>query len=323
MGDLMSSLSSLGTDVMQGFQGAGQAVGDLTGFSGGGGPLSPGTLNAVASNFGTAPDVLNFNPGAIASEAGGAASALTPASVGSGIASELGGWGQNAPTSNLYSDITTPIDATAIGPDISNAAVPGKVAGNFNPTGTLTPGGITAPAGVGNTWLQNIQGTGSNWLQSLMKNPKLLGEGGLLAAELINAGKKPPGEAALQALATQQSGFAKNQGELALGESAGMLPAGLTNMYQQQLDANLAAIRAQHAGNPGSSAQMQDEAKARADIQAQMAVAGQQLAQSGWQNVNQATGYESQLLQTILDAETQQSTQLGQALAAFAGAAAK
>jgi hypothetical protein len=168
--------------------------------------------------------------------------------------------------------------------------------------------------------------TGMNaFLSKLLANPKLLEGGALAGVELLNANKQMPEQKALQALATQQGGIAKNQGELAMAEQQGLLPAGATNMFQGMLNANLAAVRAKYAqmGMTGSTAEMEDLAAVRDQVMSSIFQEGQTMATQGFKNMSDATGVQSTLLQEILKTQLQQNTDLGNALATFAGAAAK
>ena len=148
---------------------------------------------------------------------------------------------------------------------------------------------------------------------------------GVLGLDLVNANKKPAGLGALQALAGQQQGLAKSWGAQAEGEAQGILPAGAQALVQNTLDANIAAIKQKYSQlkMSGSSAETQDINAAKAQALAETFQIGQQMSQTGLAEASSASGQESQLLQAILASETAQGTALGDALAGFAGAAAK
>lgn len=320
-GDVLSGAQALGSDVMTGIGDIGSS---LSGLFGGGGAVSPGTLGASGAQLANAsPSAMGAGVDAVADVA-----APTAATNAASLMTGPGAAVNALDTSGIGQGIMNPVgmvDQTSSGllPTAQALLGPGPVGATGGPTVTGINQGVLADVGQG---VQTVPGLPQgNFLQSLLKNPKLLAEGGLLGAELLNANKTPTGEAQLKALAAQQAGFAKNQGELAQAEQQGLLPAGATNLFQGQLQAAEAAIRAKYAqmGMTGSTAEMQDLQAARTGIMGQMFQEGQQMAQQGWTNVNQATGYESSLLDEILATETQQGTALGQALAAFAGAAAK
>lgn len=194
-------------------------------------------------------------------------------------------------------------------PEVAN---PTSISGPVGDLSTVAPVDANAAGTIGQP----------GFLQKLLSDPKMLLGGGMLGLDLLKANQKPPGLGPIQALAQQQGAFAKNQGELALAEQQGLLPQGAQNMFQGVLNANEAAIRSKYAsmGMTGSTAEMQDLAAAREGILGQMQQAGLQMAQEGWANVNQATGYESQLLTESMQAQLQQQKDVQDALAEFAGA---
>ena len=129
----------------------------------------------------------------------------------------------------------------------------------------------------------------------------------------------------MQALLGQQQALANTYGSEAQAEQQGLLPAGAEALVQNNLNAKIAAIRTNYAksGMSGSSAEIQDINAAKSQALADTFAVGQSMAQQGLQELQSATGQESSLLNYILAAETAQNTQLGNALASFAGAAAK
>lgn len=326
--NLMQGVGDVGGELLQGAQGlfSGSGLEGAAGLAGGG---APGAVANVLPGAASAADA-GVDAAAIAPAAGQAASSLMSgpgvldtSTIASGLPAVTG---INANPSGLLGGISDPSLGGA--QSISDFTTNPLTSAGMNPVQAITPPdaslapGIAAnPTGLASNWLQR----GGNFLQGVLQNPKLLGETGLLGAELLNANRTPPGEAALKDLAGQQARFAQNQSEIAQAEEQGLLPAGAQNMFQGLLNANEAAIRAKYAqmGMTGSSAEMQDLAASRDQIMSMMFQQGQQMAAQGYTNVNQATGYESALLKQILDSETAQGTQLGQALATFAGAAAK
>lgn len=313
----LQGAEALGGDVMTGLKDVGTSIG---GLFGGGGAVSPGTIGASANQLSMpsmATDAATTAAGSAALPGGAGAF-----STGPGIPDPTAGVTPSIDMSGLPGGSAQSI-LSSINPQ---GAMASADLSTMDPSGVLAQATGVAPGGV--TQLTGGAGGGGNFLTNLLKNPnalKMLGEGGLLGAELLNANRTPAGEAQIKALAANQAGFAKNQGELATAEQSGILPSGATQLFQGQLNAAEAAVRAKYAemGMTGSTAEMQDLQAARDSTMAQMWQTGNQMAQQGWANVNQATGYQSQLLDEILASETAQGTQLGQALAAFAGAAAK
>jgi hypothetical protein len=164
-------------------------------------------------------------------------------------------------------------------------------------------------------------------LQGLLSNPnalKLASALGLGGMEMLMGNKQVPGMKDASALAAQQGAFAKNQAEQAMGEQQGMLPAGEQGLFQGVLNAQLAAIRAKYAsmGMTGSTAEMQDLNAAREGVMQQILTAGQNLANTAWGNVKTATGYQSTLLDNIMQQQLAQQENMVKILGQLGGASA-
>lgn len=171
---------------------------------------------------------------------------------------------------------------------------------------------------------------GSNPLQQILhgasdvtgkSNPlAALGSLGSLGLDIYKGTQEPAGVKALKALQGEQGALAKTFGQQVQGQQQGMLGAGGDALVQQGLDAEQAQIRSRYAqmGMTGSSAEQQDLAAAAQRSLAQRFQLGQQMASTGLNEVNAATGQQSALLQAIMQAETAQGTDFGQALSDFA-----
>lgn len=279
---LATGAENVGGDLLSGAQslvgGLGSSLGGLFGLSGGGGPVSPGTIaNTTAAGV---------NPTALAGAGAAAPAAATSAA-----------------------SFSAPPGVTPIDPLLS-------AAGQATEAPPVAPGPLTAPF--------SAPGAGSNFLSSII-NPKTALPLGLLSYDILRGSQNPAEVKQLQALSAQQQGIAANQGQLASAEQEGILPTGGQQLVQQTLQANEAAIRSKYAqmGMSGSTAETQDLQAARDQSLAQTFQIGNQLATTGFNEVNAATGESSSLLEEILAQETAQGNDLGNALALFASGLAK
>ena len=332
MGDIAGMLNTVGTDVMGGIGDVGkfigQGVGDISGF------LNPGSLNAAGSALTNATSAGDMGVNAVANVAdqagAGAAAPMSAASALTGPGVDLSsinpqavmsGIGGAAPPATMLDPATGMVSAA---PTLSDAPLATSAAFT-SPVGINQA--VAADVGQGISTVPGLPG-GSNWLQSLLQNPQLSKLLPALipgAATALGATQKPPGLGAIQEMEREQAGLAKNQGALAAGEQAGMLPAGYQGMYQQMLSANEAAIRANYAerGLTGSTAELKDLEKARSDVQFQMMQAGQNMAKDAWTNYGNATGYQSKLLDLIMQTQMGQQEDFRQALADMSAAFTK
>lgn len=116
-----------------------------------------------------------------------------------------------------------------------------------------------------------------------------------------------------------------------LNELQGKLPPAAQAAVDAESNASVAAIKSKYAslGMSGSTAETQDISSAKSAAVSQSFAIAQQLAQEGLAaltttpaagSVTQLGGDAGQLLEALLQSETTQSTQLGQALAQFAAA---
>lgn len=302
-GDLFSgnfggALSSLGSGLLTGVEDVGGDIGKLfsgnlgglLGLSGGGGPVSPGT-------------VVNNSSSILPTGGGGAAAAVPGPTSAAGAGSAAGfaaGPGIGAGTGDLSI-------SAAGGPGIlptDIAAAQPALAGPLS----FTPG--AAASG------------GSSFLSGILSNPRALASLGALGLDLAGASGNTSQENALKALAAQQAGIQQNQTALAEGEQQGILPLGAESLVQQTLLANEAAIRTKYAqlGMSGSTAEVQDLNAAREQAQALAFQIGSQLASQGFAEAQSATGTESALLQQLLQSGLQRDQELASALGAFGSA---
>ena len=292
LGGLTTGAGDIGGDVSSLLSGN---LGGLFGLSGGGGATSPGTIaNTSSSIIPSAP--------AVSPTAG--VSGATPASPSSVAAFAQGPGGGSG---------VLPIpEATSLAgsaPDI----IPGATGGGVpNLAPGLSVGGLSSG------------GSPSNFLSSVLSNPRLAVSLGALGYDVLGANKNTSQENALKALATQQGNIQQNQLQLAQAEQQGILPQGAESLVQQTLLANEAAIRSKYAelGMSGSTAEVQDIAAAREQAQALAFQIGSGLAQQGFQEAQQATGTQSTLLQQLLQSGLARDQELSQALGAFGAALA-
>lgn len=314
-GDFLGNLFNTPSPAAAG-AGAGADIGNLAGdMFGGGSPVTGalfGSPGAGTTPSTPSPSVPGITPPAPVPAPTAGAAAPTPASTQSAASAAN-------PLPNPSPDTSAVTPAGAAAAESAGTGLAGSLTGlkeNVVPTPTLPNmdhGGI----------LGQLFGGGAPKINAgALKD--ILGAGAL-GIDLIHANQTPPGVKSLQQLAGTQAGLAKSWEAQAQGEAQGILPAGAQALVQNNLKASEAAIRGKYAqmGMSGSSAEVQDLQAARAQALAETFQIGQQMAQTGLAESSQATGAETQLLQAILAAETAQGTELGNALAGFAGAAAK
>ena len=329
-GDVSGLANTAGSDIGSFFGGIGTDLSGLFGGSpapslAGAAPVTGVTPPAPA----VTPDVSAVTPSSVSSAAAVAnplpnAGDLSPPIVfGGGVpnassAATFGGDGGAAPLAS--SPVINPATNTPAGPFNPMTA---------NPPASPTPldlgGGTLAPpigsptsGGSPNVLSQIFSPGNSSLLKTLLS-------GGALGLDIARASQQPPGVAQLQGLAGQQAALAKSYGAQAEGESEGILPAGATALIQNNLDAQVAAIKSNYAkmGMSGSSAETADLNAAMQEALASTFQIGQTMAQQGLQEVQSASGEEAGLLEAILNAETAQGTALGQALMSLMTGAAK
>lgn len=344
-------MGSTFSDMSGGGSGAASPDAGLGGLSFGG-DLADAGAAATGAGAGT-------TGGDFGSDLSGGATSTNPFA---GLGNVLGGLfaaPTSAPGIDIGATATTPLTpaATPVVPDLGSAVTPAAVSGaaaSANPvpnaSGDLGPAGIGTGSGAdaalgsdttslgklaggqpgmlgpasagtgggGNNILQTLFGTGGS-ARGLL--PQLVG-GGAIIKDLMSAGQLPKGSNQLLSEAGTQKGLADSYAAQAEGEGQGLLPAGAQALVQQNLNANVAAIKQKYAqlGMSGSSAEVQDINAARNASLAQTFAIGQSLAAQGLTEVSSASGLEASIMSQIMQAETAQNTQLGDALASFAGA---
>jgi hypothetical protein len=302
LGDVLSSIGGGGASGGDSSTGAAFDPGSILGglFGGGGGNTSVATPSApppIAAPVATPaiPDVSAPTPTSTST----AASAANPIPNAEGTVAPITA---DLPSATLATE--GKVDPSTVG----------AIAPPPNP-GTITPpqGGILS---------QIFGGNGSGGQSNALKD--ILGAG-VLGVDLAKGTQSPPGVKQLQQLAGTDAGTAKSFLAQAQGEQQGILPAGAEALVQNNLDASIAAIKQKYSQlhMSGSSAETQDLNAARMQALAETFQIGQSMANTGLAESNAASGQEDALLQAIMAAETAQGTELGNALAGFAGAAAK
>ena len=146
---------------------------------------------------------------------------------------------------------------------------------------------------------------------------------GSIGLGLLQAMTPAKGLKSLEGLAGQDAALANTYSAEAQAEGQGLLPAGAEAAVQNNLNAQIAAIRTNYAkmGMSGSSAETQDINAAKSQALAQTFEIGNTLAQQGLQEVQSASGQESTLLNDILNANMNADSALAKSLAGLAGAA--
>lgn len=321
---------ALGGGVTGGGKGA--AEGALGGFFGGpslangGNSLFSGIGNLFGGGGGAGDIISNTGTASLAGDIGNdtlstpaPAAVTTPAFGGAGGGATAGGVAGSLPTDAVAAD---PVLDSSLNPAGLTTSVQ---APQISSTAT-GPAGFQPLASAAST---AAKPGGNSLLTSLL--PKALGAG-LLATALGQANKTPPEVSALQKLAAQDQQLGGTiAGQVTpqvLQELAGKLPAAAQQTITAQVAAQKAAIRSKYAsmGMSGSTPEIQELAAAD---QAGVGLAfqtAQSLATTGLSAINQSTGLTGQAAQlqaAILEAQTQQGTALGDALAQFAGALAR
>jgi hypothetical protein len=303
MGDVASSIGGL----LGGGGDAGAAV-DPGSLFGGGllGNLFGGTGGSPNVAIPSAPPITT----PVATPAIPDVSAATPASTSTA-----------ASAANPIPNATGTIDPVTAGTATPDFTSLGKV--DPGTVGTIAPppniGPITQPSGIlGQIFGGNGQGGQSQALKDILG-------AGVLGVDIARGSQTPPEVKQLQSMAGTDAATAKSFLAQAQGEGQGVLPAGAQALVQNNLDAQIAAIKNRYSQlhMSGSTAETQDINAAKSAALAQTFEIGNTLAQQGLNESNAASGQQDALLQAILAAETAQGTQLGDALAGFAGAAAK
>lgn len=309
-----------GPALDKGISGVGDFFSGGGGGSGAGGVISGGAgADVLAGNEGG--DLLqSATPAPTGSPFAGAGGGTSAAGfggaigdVGTGVdptlANEVGSGAALAPAAQLDTPNVTPMAGVAQ-PGTLNATVPSLT----NPT-------AAAPAGGG----LNLGGKGGVLGQLL--------PAGLLAAALARGSQQQPAVGQIQGQANSDIASA-NQLSGAVTPAVidaitkGTVPAAVQKSIDAQVASSQAAIRSKYAqmGLTGSTAEQQELSAAKQQGVTLAYQQAQQLAQTGLSAISQASGESGQadtLLNSILTAQTAQSTELGNALSQYAAAMAR
>jgi hypothetical protein len=314
-GGIKSGVGALGRGVGQFASGLGDFVGmdGQFGLSGPTGQPLPGTPGASAADFSQSmapiPDVAN----------GAGAPTLSAASFGSGIADAgssavdqaLAVMGQGAADASRGFD-TMGFDFGGGAPAVA-------------PTAPISFGGGAAAPGVAPSatpesdpgFIERLMGRGGegDWMRNIIP-------GGMLAYQVWRGNQPIPGVENLRNMAGSLASQSEAGGNMIAQAIQGNLPGPARSAVQQALRAAQTTIRGKYSelGMSGSTAEMQELADAELRSVALRFQIGQQMAQTGLQQVAGNNSLAAQLYAAILSAETQRGSELGDALAAFAGA---
>lgn len=143
---------------------------------------------------------------------------------------------------------------------------------------------------------------------------------GMLAMNIANATKTPPGVKAMKEEMARAQGERNMLGARTAAEQAGQLPQAAQDTVDRAVQQNIAGIRQKYAaaGMSGSSAEQADIANAQAQGLQESFALGQSMAAQGLQQITGADATVSRLLEQILSAETAQGSELGNTLAELA-----
>lgn len=221
----------------------------------------------------------------------------------SGVGDFLGFNGSSQPQVNL---------------DQSNAGGAPPAAGGNNP---VTTAGASAPPAAGSGGLWNLI-SGGNGLGGLIKNISPLVAAGVGVNGLIKGNGGVPNGGAQTAIAQQQAAAGA---PLINAMNTGELPPGQEQQVDQQLQAQIAQIKAKYAQNglSGSTMEQQDIQAAQNASTAQRASMAQQAVQTGISLLGGAQGGYNNLAvqQQALDKEEQEA--ISSLAAAFGGGSTK
>lgn len=149
--------------------------------------------------------------------------------------------------------------------------------------------------------------------------------GGLLAYQAWRGSQPMEGLGDLRRVGGAAGANAAAMQEMSTNAMNGRLPGPAQSAVDQALRAAQATIRGRYAslGMTGSTPEAQDLADAEMRSVAMRFQIGQQMAQTGLQSMAGSNDLAARIYGAILQAETAQGSQLGDALAAFAGAVAR
>ena len=205
--------------------------------------------------------------------------------------------------------------------DVAASGQSGLGAGTGNPAmsqiqNQVTGGDPSSGPGFWNQAWNTI--SGGNGIGGLTKNIAPLIAGGGLANALINGPGKIPQKGNIEANAAQ---LQQNAAPLISAENTGILPAGEETQVDQQLQAQLAQIKAKYAsmGLSGSTMEQQDLANAQNQSVANRANLAAQATQEGLAMNGAATQDYSELATLQLQQQQDLQNQIAEMLQAFGG----
>lgn len=290
-----------------------------------------GALGQAVSQ--TAPAALSAAAPSLLNGASGASiSPLSASSAASALPSDAGGFDptQFSSKATLGGDLSSSLTPTVQAATKAAPAAAGGISGLLKTAAPLLQGGVLLNA-LGQAGRSGKEASATQ-AQIQQLEQQQAGQQAATAGQV-----QQQNQTALQ----QQQNALQTQGNIQaavtpglLTELQGKLPAGAQATVDAATNAEIASIKSQYAsrGLTGSSAEAQDIASAQMrGVQNSFAIA-QQLAQSGLSaltttpsagSVTQLGEGTASLLEQLLNSETAQGTQLGQAITAFAGAAAK
>lgn len=174
------------------------------------------------------------------------------------------------------------------------------------------PGAETDPG-----FIARLMGGGgkNDWMRNLIP-------GGMLAYQVWQGNQPIPGVENLRGMAENLALQSEAGSNMAAQAMQGNLPGPARSAVEQALRAAQATIRGKYAdlNMSGSTMEAQELGDAELRSVALRFQIGQQMAQTGLQAVSGQNNLAAQLYSAILAAETERGSDLGDALAAFAGA---
>lgn len=355
VGNLVSSAGS-GLSSLLGGAHDQSGVGSLAGFSGSL-PIVSQAVNPVSNLFDSivpaATSVMSTIPGLIPTSA--ATQAISQSLSGGGNASDLltSLLGHNQSGSGTLAGVNgslpsyTPSDPSTL--QTIDTAAPGPITNveGLTPTGTANQqiaqtlaNGHSPGTGGGSTASGSQQGAGQgqagqdagssnggqqNTLQTILKTAASLAPVLAAASGGGSGGSLGPAAGNLNTLASDNLALSNRLQETALANLGGNIPGPALSALERKLKKKEAEIRDRYAamGMSGSTAEAQDLAAAKDATSEEQFAIGQQMAQTGLQEVANLTGQSSSIYEILMQAQLTKDSELGNALAAFAGATAK
>lgn len=337
IGSFMGGLGRIGGDVMHGnFGGALGEVGkDIMGAPGWLGSVFSGSTGKTGQPMGGMPgagDAIKSQSATALPNVGGGVSPNTASAIGKDMNFNSSGGGL---TDDFIRSITggasgpTPapdaLAAGAAGSNLTDDAIQrilGPYGSGANANGaTLSPEDMTK-AMAGGEGKGPAPGGGFDLGHFLTRTAL---PGAMLGYQIMQANNGFPGQGRLESMARDRLQQSRAMEQGAIEAMNGHLPSSAEAGVQQGLRAAQATIRSRYAnmGLSGSTMEADDLANAELQAESMRFQIGQQMAQTGLTAAGNANSTASALYELIMNGMIQQGTQLGNALAAFAGATAQ